>query len=108
MTTMTAEDLRKLITPAVEADLKAAGLWPERTSSSVPASGLMFSEDAHNAFVVRLVSFLMKHYRQVNLVDSTTGVEVRTFDRSEEGRLRTFHGHTLLHALLAAFAGRVK
>ena len=122
MTTMTAEELRAIITPTVEADLKAAGLWPERLFGTINASlgnnggewcwwGLepVHPDDARAQIERRLVKWLITNslehpsiWREVaeNSVDRYR----ITFSIGWESK--DVSGPTLLQALLAAFAGR--
>jgi len=107
---MTAEELRAIITPTVEADLKAAGLWPERLFGTINASlgnnggewcwwGLepVHPDDARAQIERRLVKWVLNEGHGIQWIRYVNAYWVGDHE-----------GPTLLHALLAAFAGRSK
>jgi len=119
---MTAEDLRAIITPAVEADLKAAGLWPTREGlnlsfhknlkkhllwgDSVHVVAFCHPDDARAQIERRLVEWcISRHWTAIKRQDTYA-----VTDQDQVGPVRNFVRSkgcpTLLHALLAAFAGR--
>lgn len=125
MTTMTSEDLRAIITPAVEADLKAAGLWPTRDGLQmllpVPnepnlscgyASKDLFlwchPDDAHAQIERRLVEWMLNTHR--HNISKSPGTRANPYVVMHYGddHIYVYTGPTLLHSMLAAFAGRSK
>lgn len=115
---MTAEDLRAIITPAVEANLLAAGLWPTRLFGTINASlgnnggewcwwGLehVHPDDARAQIERRLLDWLDRNQNHYTISNFNGGTSIHSACMGSDG-MRLGTGKTRFHALLAAFAGR--